>query len=243
MRIKSFLALVLIAGAFRQTPASFAVRGHMHPLAQARFDRGQVGDLFQMNYVMMMFKPTAEQRDALNSLLKEQQDPSSPNYHRWLTPEEFGDRFGMSTADLNRVTTWLQERGFTLHELPPSRNWVAFTATAGQMRDAFNLRIHEYFVNGEMHYAAANEPMLPAGFVNRVLGFRALHNFRVKSRLVRAKFTDTTTGSHAIAPDDFATIYNVHAAYNSGLTGAGQHIAVMGQTDIQVQDIRAFRAA
>jgi subtilase family serine protease len=242
MRIKSFLALILVAGAFRQTPAPFAVRGHIHRFAQARFDRGQVGDLFQMNYVMMMFKPTPEQQDALSSLLNEQQDPSSPNYHRWLTPEEFGDRFGMSAAELTRVTTWLQDRGFTVHELPPSRNWVAFTATARQMREAFHLQVHEYFVNGETHYAAATEPLVPPEFANRVLGFRSLHNFRAKSRLVRPKFTDTT-GSHAVAPDDFATIYNIHAVYNSGLTGAGQQIAVLGQTDIQVQDIRAFRAA
>jgi subtilase family serine protease len=242
MRIKSFLALILVAGAFRQTPGSFVVRGHIHRLAQARFDRGQVGELFQMNYVMMMFNQTAEQQDALNSLLKEQQDPSSPNYHRWLTPEEFGDRFGMSADELNTVTTWLQERGFTLHELPPSRNWVAFTGTARQMREAFHLQIHEYFVNGETHYAAANEPLLPPEFAGRVLGFRSLHNFRAKSRLVRPKFTDTT-GLHAVAPDDFATIYNVHAVYNSSVTGAGQQIAVLGQTDIQLQDIRAFRAA
>src|SRR5690242_11562436 len=100
MKIKSFLALIIVAGAFRQAPAGFVVRGHIHRLAQARFDRGQVGELFQMNYVMMMFKPTAGQQDALNSLVKEQQDPASPNYHRWLTPEEFGDRFGVSADEL-----------------------------------------------------------------------------------------------------------------------------------------------
>src|SRR5215510_1342505 len=120
MRIKSFLALILVAGAFRQTPAPFAVRGrHIHRLAQARFDRGPVGDLFQMNYVMMMFKPTPEQQDALNALLNEQQDPSSPNYHRWLTPEEFGDRFGLNPSDVNRAITWLRERVFTVDRLPP----------------------------------------------------------------------------------------------------------------------------
>jgi subtilase family serine protease len=111
------------------------------------------------------------------------------------------------------------------------------------MRESFNLRIHEYFVNGETHYAAANEPSVPAEFADRVLGFRALHNFRAKSHLLKPKFTDITSGLHALAPDDFATIYNVHAAYNSGVTGAGQKIAIMGQTDIQLQDIRAFRAA
>ena len=111
------------------------------------------------------------------------------------------------------------------------------------MREAFHVQLHEDSVNGETHYAAANEPLLPAEFADRVLGFRSLHNFRAKSRLLRPKFTDASNGSHSIAPDDFATIYNIHAAYNSGVTGAGQQIAVVGQTDIQLQDIRAFRAA
>jgi hypothetical protein len=174
MRTKSFLVLMLVAGTFRQAPASFTVRGHIHRLAQARFDRGQVGDLFQLNYVTMMFKPTAEQQAALNLLLEQQQDPSSPNYHHWLTPDEFGDRFGMSTAELTKVTTWLQERGFTLHEIPPGRNWVAFTGSARQMREAFNLRIHEYLVNGETHYAAANEP-----FTRRQMSRRSRQNLQV----------------------------------------------------------------
>ncbi len=212
-------------------------------MVQARFDRGQVGDLFQLNYVTMMFKQTPEQQAALDSLLAEQQDPASPNYHRWLTPGEFGDRFGLSTAELNKVESWLQDRGFTIHEPPQSRNWLAFTGTARQMREAFNVRIHEIVVNGETHYAAANEPVVPAEFANRVLGFRSLHNFRAKSRMLKPKFTDAASGMHAIAPDDFATIYNVHAAYNNGITGAGQKIAVVGQTDIQLQDIVSFRVA
>ena len=105
MRIRSFLFLIIAAGALRQTPASIPIRGHIHPLAQARFDRGSVGDLFQVSRVTIMFKPTAQQQAELNSLLGELQDPSSSNYHHWLTPEEFGDRFGLSNDDFENVVT------------------------------------------------------------------------------------------------------------------------------------------
>src|SRR5262245_20464724 len=235
MRTRSFLLLILVAGTLRSAPSSVLVRGHIHRMAQPRFDRGQVADLFQMNYVSMMFKTTPEQQNALDLLIEQQQDPSSPNFHHWLTPKEFGDRFGLNSAQYDKIVAWLQERGFTIHEAPESRNWLAFTATAGQLREAFNLRIHEYVVNGNVHYAPANEPSVPAEFANVVLGFRSLHNFRAKSRMIRPRLTDNTNNVHALAPDDFATIYNVRGAYSSSLTGAGQKIAVIGQTDIQLQ--------
>jgi subtilase family serine protease len=242
MRIKSFLVLMLVAGAFKQAP-SYSIRGHIHPLAQRRFDRGRVNDLFQMNYVTMMFKPTAEQQAALNSLLVEQQDPSSPNYHQWVTPEEFADRFSLSTTEFEKVTAWLQDQGFTIDNRARSRNWIAFTGTARQMERAFNVQIHEYAVNGKTHYATATEPVVPAAFADRVLGFRSLHDFRPKSRLVKANFTSSISGNHFITPDDWATIYDAQALYKSGITGAGQKIAIMGVSDIELGDIRSFRAA
>jgi subtilase family serine protease len=236
------LVLLLIAGAFRPAPVSVPVRGHLHRLAQPRFDRGQVADLFQLNHVTIMFKPTAEQQAELNTLLQELQDPSSPNYHQWITPEEFGDRFGLNSAAFDKMKAWLQDKGFTIDETPTSRNWIAFTGNAGQMRDAFKMRIHEYLVNGESHFAAANEPSVPGEFANAVLGFRSIHNFRAKSRMLKGKFTSSLTGYHFLVPDDWATIYDAKPLYSSGITGAGQKIAVLGQTDIELQDIRAFRS-
>ena len=218
------------------------IRGHIHPLARAGYDRGKVGNLFAMPRVTMMFKPTDTQQAELNTLLQEQHDPSSPNYHRWLTPSEFADRFGLSTADLNRTVTWLEDQGFTIDEISPARNWVAFSGFAHQMESAFHTQIHEYAVNGETHYASANEPSVPRALASVVLGFRSLHDFKPKPRgMIRPKYTSSVTGNHFIAPDDFATIYDVRALYNNGINGTGQKIAVAGQTDIQVQDIRTFR--
>jgi subtilase family serine protease len=241
MRTKAFLVFLLVAGALGQTPSSFLIRGHIHPLAQPRFDRGRVSDLFQLSRVTMMFKPSSGQQTALNTLLEQQQDPSSPNYHQWITSEEFADRFGLSQAEFNRVTEWLQARGFTIDDRAPSRNWVAFSGTAGQMEAAFKVRIHEYVVNGVTHYASITEPEVPAAFGSRVLGLRSLHDFRAKSRLVKRRFTSDLSGSHFIVPDDWATIYDVHGLYNSNITGAGQKIAIMGVSDIELSDIETFR--
>jgi subtilase family serine protease len=230
-----------IVTGIERTPSA-TIRGHLHPRAQARYDRGQVAGLFTMSRVTMMFKPTDSQQSELNTLLQEQQNPSSPSYHRWLTPEQFADRFGLSTADMNKTVTWLQDQGFTIDEIAPGRNWVAFSGFAHQMESAFHTQIHEYAVNGETHYASATEPSVPRALANVVLGFRSLHDFRPRPRgIIKPKFTSTVTGNHFLVPDDFATIYDLYDAYNNGVNGTGQKIAVMGQTDIQVQDIRTFR--
>ena len=230
-----------ITGTIEKTSAT-RIRGHVHPLARAEYDRGKVSGLFALSRVTMLFKPTDAQQSELNALLQEQQDPSSPNYHRWLTPEEFADRFGLTTADLSKTVTWLQDEGFTIDEVAPGRNWVAFSGFARQLESAFHTQIHEYEVNGERHYATASEPSVPPALAHVVLGFRALHDFRAKPRgIVKPKFTSNLTGNHFLVPDDFATIYDLQPVYSSGITGAGQSIAVVGQTDIQVQDIRTFR--
>ena len=195
-----------------------------------------------MSHVTMMFKPTSAQQSELNALLQNQQNPSSPNYHRWLTPEEFADRFGLSPADINKIVAWLQDQGFTIDEVAPGRNYIAFSGLARQMESAFHTQIHAFAVNGETHYASVTEPTVPRSLENTVLGFRSLHDFKPRPRgIIKPKFTSSVTGNHFLVPDDFAAIYDLHGLYNNGLNGTGQQIAVMGQTDIQVQDIRTFR--
>lgn len=228
-------------GAIERT-SSTVLGGHVHPLARPQYDRGKVSGLFAMSRVTVMFKTTDAQQIDLNGLLRQQQNPSSPNYHHWLSPEEFADRFGLSTDDIDKAITWLHEQGFTIDEVSPSRNWIAFSGFAHQMESAFHTQIHEYIVDGETHYASATEPSVPRGLANVVLGFRSLHDFRPKPRgFVKPKFTSSLTGNHFLTPDDFATVYDLHNLYNNGIDGTGQKIAVVGQTDIQLQDIRTFR--
>ena len=264
MRISTTLVLGLLCAqiGFAQLPAgdrivqavdssrTIALRGNVHPLARPEFDRGSVNGAMALPLVTLFFKPTASQQADLDSLLAGQQDRSSPNYHRWLTPEQFGERFGVSAADLAKVTAWLQSQGFTMIETARGRNWVTFSGTAQQVSAALRTSIHRYAVNGEAHYANASEPFVPAAFADVVGGFRGLDDFRLRGRAirkstpsVRPNFTSAISGRHFVTPGDFATIYDINALYNNGIDGTGQKIAVMGQTDISLSDIAAFRAA
>ena len=207
------------SGRWRSRTASFArlttaawcdYRETLHPLARTQFDQGPASPTLQMQRMTLFFQPTAEQQAALDQLLIEQQDPTSPNYHKWLTPEEFGDRFGISAQDINTLTAWLRSQGFTVDQTARSRTWIAFSGIAAQVNAAFQTSIHNYLVGGKMHYAAASDPGIPAAFAGVVSGIGALHNFAPHARTLKAqpRVTSSVTGNHFVAPGDFATLYD-----------------------------------
>jgi subtilase family serine protease len=222
--------------------------GSVHPSAQPAYDRGRVDAAMSLPRVVMAFKPSAAQQADLDTLLAEQQDRSSPNYHRWLTPEEFGSRFGLSQTDLAKVVAWLESQGLGVVQVARSRTRIAFGGSAAQVEAAFQIELHHYNVNGEAHYANASPPSLPAAFVGMVAGFRGLDDFRpVAHAIVKSKFTSSISGNHFIVPDDFARIYDLKPLYAAGVDGTGQKVAVMGQTDVAVSngtltDIQTFRS-
>jgi hypothetical protein len=224
------------------------LQGNVHPLARPEFDRGKVADSILLPRITVFFKPSPSQQAALSRLLSEQQDRTSPNYHRWITPQEFGSSFGLSQNDLAQITSWLESRGFVVRDIPASRNAVSFSGSAAQVAAAFRTSIHRYAQNGEEHYANLSEPSIPTALAGVVSGFAGLNDFRPNPRIIRRNlagakpdFTDGTT-NHFLAPADFSLIYDVQPLYSRGINGTGQKIAIVGQSDIQVTDIREFRS-
>ena len=218
------------------------VRGNVHPFANRANDRGQAQASLRVSRVTMMFKMTDAQEAELSALLQRQQDPQSADYHRWLAPEEYAVRFGVSANDRNQVVAWLQAQGFTVDEIGRNGRSVTFTGSARQIESAFHTSMHQFAINGETYYANTTEPSVPAAFADLVLGFRALNNFRLKPRPNQAHFTSSLTGNHYLSPSDFATIYDLNALYAAGINGSGQSIVIVGQTDINLADIRTFRS-
>src|ERR1035437_8706555 len=126
------------------------VRGSAHRLAQLEFDAGRVDGNMKINGVSLVFKQSPEQQVAMQALLREQQDRSSPSFHKWLNPEQYADRLRMSQSDLEKVTSWLQSEGFELNGISRSRTRVSFSGTAAQVEAAFRTEIHHSLVDGQM---------------------------------------------------------------------------------------------
>ncbi|HMK22687.1 MAG TPA: protease pro-enzyme activation domain-containing protein, partial [Terriglobales bacterium] len=156
------------------------LRGTVHPMLQRGSDQGRMDGGMRLEGVSLVFKRTAAQDAAAEKLAAEQQDSSSPNYHKWLTPEQYADRFGLTTDDLNKVVAWLQAQGFTVNRVTRGRDQVFFTGTVSQIETIFRTEMHRYQVDSEPHFAMAVEPAIPAALSEVVLGLHNVSNFRPK---------------------------------------------------------------
>src|SRR5258707_4636162 len=113
------------------------LKGNVHPLARTEFDRGAVADEQPLNRMLLLLQRSADQESALRQLLDDQQSKSSPNYHAWLTPEQFGQEFGPADADIQAVTQWLASLGFTGIKVGPGRTVIEVSGNVAQVRNAF----------------------------------------------------------------------------------------------------------
>ncbi len=215
--------------------------------ALAGTDLGEAPSNHQLGSLMLTFNMTDAQQAALTQLLIDLQDPSSPRYHQWLTPEQFGQQFGLSSSDISQVSSWLSSQGFTITGVGRASNFITFSGTVGQVQQAFATTIYTLNVNGETHVSNLTDPVLPAGIAAVVTNLSGLNDFKLKARVhphtVKPDFTSSLTGTHYIAPGDFYTIYNVSPLIAGSITGQGVTIAIMGQTDISTADVTAFRTA
>lgn len=221
---------------------SSVVRVPGFPGVKSGEDLGPADPSLRLSLVTLLLKPSPGQQAALERLLEEQQNPSSPNYHRWLSPSEFADRFAAGADDLARVRAWLVGQGLSVEHVARSRNWVAFSGTAGEIDRALGTGFHRYRVDGRLHFANSSAPAVPAELEDVVGGFWGLDDFRLEAPKRLRPAVTASNGDHYLAPDDLAAVYNIAPLYQSGIDGTGQTIAIIGQTGIDLADTRAFRS-
>jgi hypothetical protein len=227
------------------------LRGNTHPLARPEFDLGSADGSLPMKRMLLVLKRSDAQEAALRKLLDDQQDKHSPNYHKWLTPEKFGQQFGPTDADMQTITSWLQSHGFEVGSTK-GRTVLEFSGTAAQVEEAFHTTIHSYLVNGKTHWANSTNPQIPAALAPAVAGIKTLHNFlkqpallvsqqTIPAKLVGKSHPEFTgsTGQHALTPADYQTIYKATPATG----GLGVTIAVIGRNNLYNggQDVSEFR--
>jgi hypothetical protein len=237
-----------------------SLRGNVHPMARAQFDRGEAPGDLQLDRLILILKRGTSQEAALERLIEDQQNRASVNYHRWLTPEQIGAQFGPAQSDVDSITDWLRRSGFAVSQVSKSRMFIEFSGTAAEVKQAFGTPVHQYVVNGEQHWANANEPTIPAALAPAVAGIDSLHNFRRQAqnhhvgaysmgsrRLTPADpFVTVSDGQYlyyALTPYDFATIYDLlplWSATPTAVNGKGQTIAIVARTEIDPADATGF---
>jgi hypothetical protein len=230
------------------------LRGYVHPLANAANDRGAAPDGMALNRMHLLLRRSDSQEAALHEAIGEMNNPASPNYHKWLTPAQFGQQFGPSDQDIAAVESWLSSQGFQVSGVKPGRQVIEFSGDVAQMRQAFNAQIHRYQVNGSVHYATATNPTIPAAIAPVVSGFVSLNNFNPKSYAHILGQASYDTKSHTatanwsnggsalvLSPADFAVQYDLTPLYSAGTDGTGQTIAIINEANINLELVRQFR--
>jgi regulation of enolase protein 1 (concanavalin A-like superfamily)/uncharacterized membrane protein len=227
-----------------------ALRGNTRPEAVFANDRGPVTKDFAMEHMLLQLKRSQEQEQALQKFLDELQTTGLPNFHHWLTAQEFGERFGLAKPDLDLITAWLESHGFRINVIYPSGMLIDFSGTAAQVRQAFQTEIHHFVVKGEKHVANASDPQIPAALAPVVAGIVSLHDFRPqamhKMHRPRSQFTFQDQfgfDTFAVVPADLAKIYNLNPLLNAGISGQGQTIVLIEDTDVfAAADWSTFRS-
>ncbi|MGD0413737.1 MAG: protease pro-enzyme activation domain-containing protein [Terriglobales bacterium] len=212
--------------------------------AQPQYDQGRVDPSLRLGYMTLLTVPSASQQKAIDQLLAQQQNPHSPLYHKWLTPEQYADRFGLSRNDIQKLSAWLQSQGFAIVRVARGRNFIVFSGTAAQAESVFQTEIHNFEVKGEKHFSNITPISIPAALSGVVAGVRGLSNFPAKSHAIHAKPAYTEPGAgqgYWIAPGDITAMYDLQPLYTAGIDGNGQTLAVMGETDLYLADLNDFR--
>jgi hypothetical protein len=241
------------------------LKGNTHPLAQPRFDRGPVGESAPTGHIILVLRRSAAQEASLKDYLASLQNASSPNYHRWLTPAEYGAVFGVGDSDLQTIQQWLKGHGFKIENTPKARNIIQFSGAIGQLENTFHTSIHAFEIDGERHYANVSDPEIPAALAPVVQGIAHLNDFHPKSqsklgvtgkwdastKSIKPDFTlfSGTTPYLYVDPADAATIYDTpNSTLNpnySGTTydGTGVNIGIVGDSNVSLSDITNYRLA
>jgi subtilase family serine protease len=221
------------------------LKGNTHPLARPQFDQGAAPADLPMNRMLLLLSHTREQEADANTLIEQQQDSSSANFHQWLTPDQYGERFGATPGEIQSVTGWLQSHGFLVAKVAKGRHVIEFSGTAAQVQEALHTSIHKYVVKGEEHWANASNAQIPTALAPVIAGVVSLHNFRKKR--ATSFVADCSGGLNfpncfaGLSPYDFAAIYNLKTLWDEGIDGTGQSVAIVARSNINLQDVRNFR--
>ena len=252
-----------------RTPAT--VLSTSLPQPQDAVDLGPASLATPLRRIQLVLRRSDEKNRALLRLLARQQDRSSPQYHHWLTPVQFGQTFGPTDVELGSVTDWLTARGFSAISVNQGRTIVEFSGSVGAVQSAFQTSIHAYSYGGKAVFSSLSEAAIPAELAPLVRGLVSFHSIPPEPtspapvlRFDRASgqvspisaasandrggqpaLTYSSSGSSyfAVTPFDFAAIYDVTPLWSaaSPIDGTGHTIAIVGDTAMNAADFVNFR--
>jgi subtilase family serine protease len=245
------------------------LKGNVPRLAQAQFDQGEAASSTQLTHMRLVLSRSPEQQTALDAYLAQLQDKSSPNYHKWLTPDQFGQLYGPADSDIAALVAWLESHGLQVETVSKGRTNIAFNGTVSQVEQAFHTSIHSFQAGEQQFTSNTTDPQIPSALASVVKGVARLNTIRPKPHYSRASvgmlnsetrrlepasasapdLTLTSGGNFLyMVPGDAATIYNTPNSYNANFssgtsyTGSGVKIGIGGDATINTSTVVNYRS-
>jgi subtilase family serine protease len=219
-----------------------ALKGNTPPAANAQNDIGRVSGSMSMTDLILVLHRSPEVQAAFDAFVESQYDPNSPNFHRWLTPEQVGEQFGPALADITTVSSWLSSHGLSVDEVSKDRMTIRFSGSARQVEATFHTELHNLTVAGRTHFSNMSDPQIPMALEPVVLGPKALHNFipRPLHRTGGKAALNQETGKwQKIAEPGVAGTASVPKA-NAAFTGARPEIVFSCGTGCLEEDLTPY---
>ena len=236
-----------------QSSSAVALSGSAIPAYRASASLGAATTSQQLTRMLLLLQSSASSQQALTAKLADLQNPSSANYHKWLTPAQFGASFGNSASDVAAVVSWLESQGFTVAALPSSRGWIEFSGTAAQVESAFGAQLQMVSSSLGTRPALTGNITVPSALAPLVTGLVSLDGVIARPALTTTQSVSVTAAelasrtsavtAEALTPRLLAQLIHLDTLHASGVTGAGATIAIVARGDVQATDVAAFRSA
>ena len=233
------------AGQWSTVPAS------KPPAPQNAVDLGIAG--MPLQRMLLLLEPSPDQQSALDTELAKQQSADSCAWHQWLTPQQFADAFANNAADVNAVATWLEQAGFTVAPIPAGRGWIEFSGTAAQMEAAFHVQVHAFATEQGVRPILAGDIAVPAALRPLIHGLVSLDGVVSSPAITQAEpvsanpatlAAETAIGhAEALTPALAAQVLHLDSLHAAGTLGSGETIEIATRSNVQPQDLAAFRSA
>ena len=225
--------------------------GHVPAWANAANDLGSVASSRNLDNLHLVLARSAPVEAAFEQLLADQQDPASPRYHQWLTPQQNADQYGIAAADVAAVTDWMKSRGLSVDGVAGGGLFITFSGPVSVVESAFSTRLHTFMHEGSARFAPTAEPGVPAalaGVIQSVAGLtEQMAHVQSRAGAIAASgevqpLYNTSSGSHFLSPGDFNVIYGVTPTLSAGINGTGMRVVNLIDSRIAAADITGFNS-
>jgi len=198
-------------------------------------------------------------RAGLESFVASTVDPTSPNYQKFLTPQQFGARFGQPAAVIARITGYLNSQGIAVTEVFNNNLVLTAQASNAQLSAVFGTSIHNFANSTSNYQAPVSKALVPAALQDVVASVHGLSDkpiYRPHTRVRPDSLTPVdalaaaadpaaapvagSPGTYSVA--DLAVRNNIKPLYSQGITGAGTTLGIMTFAKFKTADVAAYWA-